>query len=231
MHAKDDNPPRNDNRAGSPESVFDRYSWFYALCRERLFADHTEDIAGAVAPLLDRPPRPVLLEVGCGPGFYSSRLAQRFPQIDVVGIDPSARLLAHARRKARRNHLRNCRFLRARALQLVNFPNAADFIVASRLFLILANRRSALEAIYVSLKPSGLLFIAEPLSPLRAAVPLACMRILQVFAGAGNLGEEFAACNVLNRSQFADFVASQPWKHVRSWSDQRYQYALCEKAA
>jgi arsenite methyltransferase len=223
--------PTHDICAGNPESVFERCSWFYALCRELLFADHTEQIAGTMTPLLEQPCRPLLLEVGCGPGFYSSKLAKRFPQIDVIGLDPSDGLLARARRKAARSHLTNCRFVRARAQELSTFPEAADFIIASRLFLILINRRFALETIYTALKPNGLLFIAEPLSPLRAALPLACMRILQVLAGSGSSPENLTNCSVLNKAQFADFVASQPWKHVRQWSDQRYQYALCEKPA
>ena len=133
--------------AGNPESVFERCSWFYALCRELLFTDHTDEIASTMTPLLKQSCRPVLLEVGCGPGFYSSKLAKRFPQIDVVGLDPSEGLLARARRKAVRNHLTNCRFVRARAQQLSNFPEAADFIIASRLFLILLNRRFAISEI------------------------------------------------------------------------------------
>ena len=223
--------PTHDICAGSPESVFERCSWFYALCRELLFTDHTEEIASTMTPLLKQSCRPVLLEVGCGPGFYSSKLAKRFPQIDVVGLDPSEGLLARARRKATRNRLTNCRFVRARAQQLSNFPEAADFIIASRLFLILLNRRFAIETMYTALKPNGLLFIAEPCSPLRAALPLACMRILQLLTGSRNSLDNFKHCRVLNRAQFADFVASQPWKHVRQWSDQRYQYALCEKPA
>ena len=223
--------PIHDICAGNPESVFERCSWFYALCRELLFADHTEEIAGTMMPLLKQSCRPLLLEVGCGPGFYSSKLAKRFPQIDVIGLDPSDGLLARARRKAARNHLTNCRFVRARAQELSNFPEAADFIIASRLFLILINRRIVLETIYSALKPNGLLFIAEPRSPLRAALPLACMRILQLLTGFGIRPRILRALPVLNRAQFADFVASQPWKHVRQWSDQRYQYALCEKPA
>ena len=58
-----------------------------------------------MTPLLKQSCRPVLLEVGCGPGFYSSKLAKRFPQIDVIGLDPSEGLLARAKRKAARNHL------------------------------------------------------------------------------------------------------------------------------
>jgi arsenite methyltransferase len=220
-----------DIHAGSLESVFEQYSWFYALCRELLFTDHTDEIAATMTPLLEQSCRPVLLEVGCGPGFYASRLAQRFPGIDVIGLDPSEGLLARARQKAERAGLENCRFVRARVQQLSDFPEAADFIIASRLFLILMNRGFALETIYTALKPNGLLFIAEPRSALRAALPLACMRILQVLSGSRSSRQTYQHCRVLDKAQFADFVGSQPWKRVRHWSDQRYQYALCEKPA
>jgi arsenite methyltransferase len=224
------NVPSTEICAASPESVFERCSWFYALCRERLFADHTAEIASSMRPLLTGIRRPLLLEVGCGPGFYSSRLAALFPQLHVVGVDPSERLLARARQRARRQKLENCRFIRARAQQLSDFPAVVDFVIASRLFLILPNRRSALESIYISLRPNGMLFIAEPLSPLRAAIPLVMMRAMQTISGAGSL-RDVASCRVLNRIQFEDFVASQPWRHVRHWSDHRYQYALCETSA
>ncbi len=223
--------PPSDISADNNEGVFERCSWFYRLCREQLFADHTEEIARSMAPVLCQERRPLLLELGCGPGFYSYHLAKRFPQVDVIGIDPSQRLLTHARQRIEREALENCRFIRARAHQLAGFPEEADFIIASRLFLILANRSSVLEAIYVALRPTGLLFIAEPLSPVRAALPLTCMRILQALTARGGRPKDFAQCSVIDKPQFADFVASQPWKHVRHWSDERYQYALCEKAA
>jgi arsenite methyltransferase len=215
----------------SSKSVFERHSWFYALCRERLFTDHTEKIVQAMTPLKSQRRSQLLLEVGCGPGFYSCRLAKRFPAMEVVGIDPSEPLLMRAKDRAQRETLENCRFVRAKAHQLADFPEVADFVIASRLFLILSHRHSALKAIYVALKPSGLLFIAEPLSSLRAAVPLNCMRMLQAFAGAGRPPGEVPRCTVLNKPQFNDLVDSQPWRHVRRWSDQNYQYALCEKSA
>jgi hypothetical protein len=45
--------PTHDIFAGSPESVFERCSWFYAICRELLFTDHTDEIASTMTPLLN----------------------------------------------------------------------------------------------------------------------------------------------------------------------------------
>src|SRR5579883_3248285 len=95
------------------DSLFERCWWMYALCRERLFTDHTDIIAASVR-LIDRPGnRAQLLEIGCGPGFYSRRLAALFPHFDILGIDTSERLLTLARQYAERERLINCRFLRA----------------------------------------------------------------------------------------------------------------------
>ena len=211
------------------DDIFERCSWFYTLCRELLFTDHTDEIVARLAPLLKEPSRPVLLEVGCGPGFYSSRIAKRFPQIDVVGIDPSENLLTHARQRASRNGLTNCRYIRARVEELGGSPESTDFIIASRLLLILGDRGPALKAMHTALKTKGVLFIAEPRSSLRAALPFACMRIIQFLTCSWTRRQAPMRCAVLDTTEFADYVASQPWSCVRLWSDTRYQYALCEK--
>ena len=138
------------------ETLFERCWWLYAICREYLFTDHTEEIATALAPLLTAGGLPHLLEVGCGPGFYSRRLAARFPQMQLTGIDLSEPLLIRARRQAQRSHLHNCRFLKADAFTLADFPNQVDAVIASRLFLILADRTLALSAIFTALRPGGL---------------------------------------------------------------------------
>jgi arsenite methyltransferase len=221
--------PSDDIRYRNSESIFESCSWFYALCRERLFTDHTEEIVDLISPLLLHKNRMLLLEVGCGPGFYSLRLATRFPSCEVVGVDPSERLLARAKNNALRHGLENCRFILAEAQQLQDMPEAADFVIASRLFLILENRRSALKAIYTSLRPNGLLFIAEPLSAIRSALPMTIMRTIRAITRKSMYDD--TSSRVLNKEQFREFIASQPWKHVRQWSDDRYQYALCEKPA
>ena len=48
------------------DSLFERWSWFYALCREYLFRDHTKEISQSLFPT-DPSPSTQVLELGCGP--------------------------------------------------------------------------------------------------------------------------------------------------------------------
>ncbi len=211
------------------DTVFDRCWWIYSLCRERLFADHTEAIADALQPLLRSHSHLQLLEVGCGPGFYSRRIAARFPYVQTMGVDTSERLLCHARLQAHRAKLENCRFLQADAHDLPLCLGGADAAIASRLFLIVPEREQVLRAVFETLRPGGVFFIAEPTSPLRTAVPLWAMRAFEWLTGHGG-GPMPARCQVLSDRTFQQLVGGQPWATVRTWRDKRYQYALCEKA-
>jgi len=213
------------------EPLFERGWWIYALCRERLFADHTEAIAAAFGPFLEDGKQRHLIEVGCGPGFYARRLAARFPNLRVTGIDISERLLVRARARAHRAGLRNCSFLRADAKSLDRFPGTVDAVVASRLFLILADRERALNAIFQTLRPGGVCFVAEPTSALRAALPLWLMRLTMPTRSAQARSCIPVRCEVFSERRFERFVGGEPWSRVRVWKDNRYQYALCEKAA
>ncbi len=211
------------------DPVFDRSWWIYSLCRERLFADHTETIATALLPLLQSRCPIRLLEVGCGPGFYSRRLAARFPWLHTTGIDTSERLLTHARQQAHRAHLDNCSFLRADAHNLPKALAVADAAIASRFFLIVPQRHRMLSSIFHTIRPGGIFFVAEPISPLRTAVPLWLMRAFDLFRRRG-AQVSTVHCHVLSQHQFQDLIGSQPWSKVRIWQDKRYRYALCEKA-
>ena len=212
------------------DCVFERRASFYSFCRERLFADHTDEISQALEVLLLSRQKPEVLEVGCGPGHYARRLAARFPQIDVTGIDLSESLLARARAKAAREGIANCKFLLADALALPSTIKHVDLIVASRLFLIMTNPNVALSATFAALKPGGVMFIAEPVSRFRAAIPIFCMRALDIVLGNGSMPGPKVQCRVFSERQFSSLLKSQPWKNVRRWTDGRYQYAVCRKA-
>jgi SAM-dependent methyltransferase len=221
---------------GEPESLFERFPWLYAFCRDHLFRDDTELMASALWPAGVPGAGSSLLELGCGPGFYSRRLAGIFGQLQVVGIDRSERQLRRARYLAATDRLSNCSFVRgdARALPM---PDASyDALVISRLFIILPERDLVLAEMYRVLKHGGRCFIAEPRSALRAAVPLRAMWMLTGLASPFSNGKrppylEPGRVSVMSAGEFDAVVESQPWSYTRRWHDTWYQYAVCEKGA
>jgi ubiquinone/menaquinone biosynthesis C-methylase UbiE len=215
-----------------PESLFERCSWFYALCREYLFRDHTPEISHSLFPAAGPDPGTHVLEVGCGPGFYSCRLADEFPQLQTTGIDLSENLLLRAKRRASRRRLANCAFHRGDAHALPDNLAHVDAVVMSRLFLIVADRAAVLSEVFRVLKPGGRCFIAEPTSGFRTRIPLSCMWVLSKFpyTPAGGYREPHQA-DVMSRPDFASLIHSQPWSSVQIQYDGWYQYAVCEKSA
>jgi arsenite methyltransferase len=215
------------------ESLFERFHWFYAFCREHLFRDDTECIATALWPGGLPPVGSRLLEIGCGPGFYSCRLAERFSRLHVTGIDRAKQQLYRARAKARAKQLNNCRFAEANVLDLIYPQNTFSSIVASRLFTILPERKRAMAEIHRVLLPGGRGFIAEPRSMVRAAIPLHAMWLLARLMGfcRENPGSyrEPRQIAIMGRTEFGKLIDSQPWKRVIHWHDTWYQYAVVEK--
>jgi ubiquinone/menaquinone biosynthesis C-methylase UbiE len=215
-----------------PESLFEGCSWFYALCREYLFRDHTPEITRALFPSGDPAPDTHVLELGCGPGFYACRLSQVYPQIHSTGVDLSRRLIERAKSRAARRSLQNCTFAHGDAHALPDADNSIDAIVVSRLFLIVPNREAVLNEIFRVLRPCGRCFIAEPTSGFRTRIPLTCMWLLSKLTGtpAGKYREPRQA-DVMTAADFARLIQSQPWRTAHLQYDGWYQYAVCEKAS
>ena len=218
--------------AHQPDSLFERCSWFYALCREYLFRDHTPEIAGSLFPAGGPAAGTHVLEIGCGPGFYACRLAEEFPQIQTTGVDLSERLLLRAKVRAARRRLVNCDFRRGDAHALPASLGRVDAIVVSRLFLIVPEREAVVREIFRALRPGGRCFIAEPTSGFRTRIPLSCMWLLSKFpyTPAGGYREPRQA-DVMSRAGFDALIRSQPWESVKMEYDGWYQYAVCEKSA
>jgi arsenite methyltransferase len=218
--------------AHPPDSLFESCSWFYALCREYLFRDHTQEIAKALFPDGEPAVGTHLMELGCGPGFYACRLSQEYPQIFTIGVDLSRRLIARAQSRAASRSLRNCTFSHGDAHSLPNSSNSIDAIVVSRLFLIVPQREAVLHEIFRVLKPGGRCFIAEPTSGFRTRIPLSCMWLLSKLTSspAGKYREPRQA-EVMTSPDFEALIHSQHWGDVHLEFDGWYQYAVCVKAA
>lgn len=212
------------------DSLFERVAWLYAFFREHLFRDDTERIIATLWPDAAPLPGTSLIELGCGPGFYSRQLAARFPNISVSGVDRSMNQLLSARLRAEQLTLRNCCFERLNVLELPCDANYYDALIASRLFTILPEPVRAVSEIYRVLKPGGRCFIAEPRYAFWASIPLFLMWLLATGTHFGNGYREPRTAKVFSANAFAELFALQPWKCVRTWRAGRYQYALCEKA-
>jgi len=213
---------------GDPESLFERCSWFYAFCREHLFRDHTSTISDALWPGSEPSPETRLLEIACGPGFYACSLAQRYPDIQITGVDLSERLLSRAKNRADIRRLKNCHFVRANVLALSQSMEPVDAIIASRMLMVVGDRAQALQEIFSALRPGGRCFIAEPTSPFRAAIPISCMWLFARLMGSRFHAPGRAA--VMKQHEFRSLIGSQPWSTVSVWHDNWYQYAVCDRS-
>jgi len=215
-------------------SLFERFPWLYAFLRERVFRDDTDRIVASLWPESAPVGGSNLLELGCGPGFYARRLAERFPEVDVCGIDRSMQQINHATSRALESSLANCRFERGDAQAIAYGANSVDVVIASRLFTILPDPERALGEVHRVLRPGGRCFVAEPRPHILARIPLSLM---WVAAGIANITRRYRDCycepaepSLLEREEFSQLISTQNWRETRQWADKRYQYAVCSKA-
>jgi len=79
------------NQAGPHEDLARRVSRALAHPLRKPVADHTRAAFAAASRWLDaRADRPLILDAGCGVGLSTRRLAERFPDHAVIGVDRSA---------------------------------------------------------------------------------------------------------------------------------------------
>jgi SAM-dependent methyltransferase len=221
--------PSDDSSDNSSDSLFEQFAWLYIFCREKLFRDDTNRMIGALWPHGKPAPGEKIIELGCGPGFYSCGLAERFRKVSVLGVDRSPSQLRWAREKRNALGLNNCRFQSDNVLELSHPDSSFDVLIASRLFTVLPNRRRAVAEMYRVLRPGGRCFIAEPRWAFWASIPLFTMWLLAGLTHFRNGYREPSRARVLSIREMNRLFATQPWRKIETWRDGRYQYALCEK--
>jgi arsenite methyltransferase len=214
---------------GSSDSLFEHFAWLYIFCREKLFRDDTTRMIRTLWSSGKPRSGEKLIELGCGPGFYSCGLAARFPDLSVLGVDRSPSQLSWARDKRNALGLRNCRFQSDNVLELSHADESFDVLIASRLFTVLPNRRRAVAEMYRVLRPGGRCFVAEPRWAFWASIPLFAMWLLARLTHFNNGYREPTRARVLSTREMNRLFATQPWCKIETWREGRYQYALCEK--
>jgi ubiquinone/menaquinone biosynthesis C-methylase UbiE len=144
--------------------------------RERTFRSRL------VAQVVAGEPRAVL-EIGCGTGSLTVRLAQALPACSVVGLDPDLDALARARAK---DSIMRIDWREGNAVELPLPEHSCDRVVASLVLhhLTTAEKCAALAEAHRVLRPGGRLHIADwgaPQDALMKTVFLA-LRALDGFA-------------------------------------------------
>ena len=94
-----------------------------------------------------------LLDVGCGPGVLTVRLAGLFEA--VVGLDPDADMLTEGRRAAEEQGLTNIRWIRALAEDLPAAAPGPYRLVTFGQSFHWTNEQRVAEAVYDMLEPGG----------------------------------------------------------------------------
>jgi arsenite methyltransferase len=219
--------------AAPTDDLFEQTAWLYAFFREHLFRDDTERILQTLWPDGAPPPGALLLEVGCGPGLYARRLADRCPGLRTVGVDRSWRLLDLARERAAREGNAGCRFEHGDALALDWPDESVDAVVASRLFTVV-DGAAALAELYRVLRPGGHCFVAEPASTTATLATMLALRLAGWLTSlqASRVGADPVPRwpNRLSPEGFLAIARSRQWSELSVTLEQGYHYAVGVKA-
>jgi ubiquinone/menaquinone biosynthesis C-methylase UbiE len=100
----------------------------------------------------------VVVDFGCGPGFFTIPLAKAAGK--VIGIDVSPRMLERASSYARRNKL-TAEFVRSDGTDIRLGHDSADMILLNHVFHEVDDRRNVLSEFLRIMKPYGRLAIVE----------------------------------------------------------------------
>ena len=150
-------------KGAKPETFGSISSFFYQRWAEPSIEPLHRRIAAEIPVERGR-----LLDIGCGPGDLDRKIAGRFPNLTVVGLDESEAML---RRAARGPRPANLEFRQGR-VEALPFRDEFDFALSVLSFHHWEEPVAGLEAAYRALKPGGRFWIYEgnpeaPLAELR----------------------------------------------------------------
>ncbi len=146
-------------RAYLPAAGRDLFLPLYDRIAKILGADAARQKLFDLAPLRsgDR-----VLDIGCGTGTFATILKQRYPDVEVTGLDPDPRALARARGKAEQARV-SVRFDQGFADSLEYAAMSFDLVFSSFMFHHLkgSNREKTLREVRRVLKPGGSFYLLD----------------------------------------------------------------------
>jgi len=155
-----------------------------------------------------------LLDVGCGPGILTVRLARLFEQ--AVGLDPDPEMIAEGRRAAEERGIANITWVQARAEDLPGAAPGPYRVVAFGSSFWWTDEIAVAEAVYDMLEPGGALALilhsrderAVPPSPGPPPIPHAEIEALvEKYLGSARRAGQGAAPPARTRGDGEDAIA------------------------
>jgi ubiquinone/menaquinone biosynthesis C-methylase UbiE len=119
--------------------------------------DHHSDITDQTLALMDFRPSDRVLDLGCGTGWASRRMARAVPQGEVVGIDVADEMLSRAEQTS--SGFKNIRYVWGSAEKIPSGDNAFDKVLSVESFYYYADQGKALDELRRVMAPGGRLFI------------------------------------------------------------------------
>jgi SAM-dependent methyltransferase len=119
----------------------------------RVEGDGRSSYALLVDDVADLSNAQTVIDLACGDGFLLARLAERFPEAQIIGVDMTPEELELARA---RGLPRNVRFLAARAEALPFADRSADAIVCHMALMLFDDAREVIAEVSRVLRPGGI---------------------------------------------------------------------------
>lgn len=119
--------------------------------------DHHSDITDQTLDLMNVQPHDRVLDLGCGTGWATRRLARLVPQGEAVGIDVADEMLRRAEQSSA--GFKNVRYVWGSAEHIPVADNAFDKVLSVESFYYYADQGKALDELRRVIAPGGRLFI------------------------------------------------------------------------
>ena len=130
-------------------------------------------------------PNDVVVDFGCGPGFFTIELAKRSKR--VVAIDISPEMLKKVESKATKAKVSNLQFLQSDGKNIQLKDDAVDLILLVTVYHEVGDNEIVLKEFHRVLKPTGKLAIVEVIKKgILPSAPVQNPDVLKVEIEAGN---------------------------------------------
>jgi len=124
----------------------------------------TQEMGGVFPKDFDPSQVHLVLDLACGPGGWACEVARLYPQMDVIGVDISEKMMRYASAHAQAQRLDNASFQVMNVLDPLEFPEASfDFVNARLLssFMPVAVWPSFVQECIRITRPGGVIRLTE----------------------------------------------------------------------